>query len=79
MATNEDSVRLLVSIEANQRAFAKDMAKVVKQSTDAAKYIEDNFNRANDNAAKSFQAGGKKAAVPRRAARSGLQSLFSVE
>lgn len=75
MATNEDNARLLVSIEANQRAFAKDMAKVAKQSADAAKYIEDNFKRANDNVAKNFQSGGNKVVQSLGAQRAAVSNL----
>ena len=75
MATNDDSARLLVSIEANQRAFAKQMAAVAKQSADAAKYVEDNFKRANDNVAKGFQSGGKKVEQSLGAQRAAVSNL----
>lgn len=75
MATNDDSARLLVSIEANQRAFAKQMATVAKQSADAAKYIEDNFKRANDNVGKGFQSGGKKVEQSLGAQRAAISNL----
>lgn len=75
MAANDDNARLLVSIEANQRTFAKQMATVAKQSADAAKYIEDNFRRANDNVAGSFTRGANAAAASTRQSSAAVSNL----
>lgn len=75
MATSDDTARLIVSIEANQRAFAKQMQTVAKQSADAAKYIEDNFKKANDNVANSFQRGGRQATASVRQQSAAVSNL----
>lgn len=75
MATNDDSARLLVSIEANQRAFAKQMATVAKQSADAAKYVETNFQRANDNVGRSFTRGANAATASTRQSAAAVSNL----
>lgn len=75
MAANDDSARLLVSIEANQRAFAKQMATVAKQSADAAKYVESNFQRANNNVGRSFQDGSRRATASTRQSAAAVSNL----
>lgn len=66
---------MLVSIEANQRTFAKQMQAVAKQSADAAKYIEDNFKRANDNVASGFQRGGRQVTASMRQSSAAVSNL----
>ena len=75
MATNEDTARLLVSIEANQRAFANQMKTVAKQSADAAKYIEERFRQANDNVSRGFQRGGQQASASMRQSSAAVSNL----
>jgi GH24 family phage-related lysozyme (muramidase) len=59
-ATAEDQARLLVSIEATQKRFEKQMASIAKSAGDSATSIEQRFKKANDNAAKSFDGAGKR-------------------
>ncbi|MDX0105480.1 hypothetical protein GOC33_05505 [Sinorhizobium meliloti] len=54
MAANDDTARLLVSIEATQAKFEKQLAAVAKAAERAAKKTEDTFRSANDNVAKGF-------------------------
>ncbi len=75
MASNEDTAKLLVSIDARVNSFAKQMATVAKQSADAAKYIEDNFKRANDNVARGFQRGGQQATASMRQSSAAVSNL----
>ncbi|MBD9372115.1 phage tail length tape measure family protein [Rhizobium sp. ARZ01] len=75
MATADDQARLLVSIEANQRSFAKQMQAVAKQSADAAKYVEGNFKKANDNVANSFQRGSRQATASMRQSSAAVSNL----
>ncbi|MEY9198669.1 GH24 family phage-related lysozyme (muramidase) [Sinorhizobium fredii] len=60
MAANDDTARLLVSIEATQAKFAKDMARIAKAAGDTATGVERSFQRANDNVGRSFEQGGRR-------------------
>lgn len=60
-ATADDQARLLVSIEATQKRFEKQMAAIAKAAGDTASGIERRHKQANDNMARSFGAGGKAA------------------
>lgn len=75
MTTAEDNARLLVSIEATQAKYVKQLAAIAKASGDTATGIEQRFKKANDNAAKSFERGGKAAAMSIGQARGAAQNL----
>lgn len=49
---NDDTARLLVSIEATTKRFEKQLASIAKQAGDTAGGIEKSFQKANDNIAK---------------------------
>lgn len=57
-STAEDQARLLVSIEATQARFSKQLAKIAKDAGATATGIETGFKKANDRAASSFQKSG---------------------
>lgn len=59
--TAEDQARLLVTIEATQVKFEKQLARIAKAAGDAAKKVEDDFKKANDNVAGGFDKGGREA------------------
>ena len=59
MAANDDTARLLVSIEATQRGFEKQLAAIAKRAGDTAGGIERNFKKANDNVANGFSSSGR--------------------
>lgn len=60
MAANDDTARLLVSIEATQAKFAKDMARIAKAAGDTATGVERTFQKANDNVGRSFEQNGRR-------------------
>ncbi len=62
-STAEDQARLLVSIEATQAKYVKQMEAVARASAKAAKQAEDAFRGANDNIARSTDNGAKRAAA----------------
>lgn len=75
MAANDDSARLLVSIEATQRRFEKQLAAIAKSGADTASGIESRFRKANDNTAKGFQDGGRKVVQSLGAQRAAVSNL----
>lgn len=75
MATNDDTARLLVSIEATQRRFEKQMAAIAKSGADTAGDIEKKFQRSNDNVARGFQASGRKVEQSLGAQRAAVSNL----
>ncbi|KPF47065.1 phage tail length tape measure family protein [Rhizobium sp. AAP43] len=74
MAT-DDTARLLVSIEATQAKFAKQLASIAKDAGATATSIEGRFSRANDNAAKSFDNVGRRAVASLGSQRAAAQNL----
>lgn len=74
-ASPDDQVRLLVSIEATQKQFAKQLAAVAKSAGDTAGGIEKTFQKANDNVARGFQDGGRKAVQSLGAQRAAVSNL----
>lgn len=75
MAANDDTARLLVSIEATQRRFEKQMAAIAKSGADTAGGIEKRFQRSNDNVARGFQTSGKKVEQSLGAQRAAVSNL----
>lgn len=75
MAANDDTARLLVSIEATQAKFEKQLAAVAKKAGDTAGSVEKSFQKANDNVARSFQSGGKKVEQSLGAQRAAVSNL----
>jgi GH24 family phage-related lysozyme (muramidase) len=75
MAANDDTARLLVSIEATQRRFEKQMAAIAKSGADTAGGIEKRFQRSNDNVARGFQTAGKKVEQSLGAQRAAVSNL----
>lgn len=75
MAANDDQARLLVTIEATQARFEKQLARIAKAAGDTAGGIEQKFKRANDNAASSFSAAGAKVERSLGAQRAAAQQL----
>lgn len=75
MAANDDQARLLVSIEATQAKFEKQLAAIAKRAGDTAGGIERNFKRANDNAASSFSSSGAKITQSLGAQKAAAQQL----
>lgn len=74
-STAEDQARLLVTIEATQRKFEKQMATIAKSAGDTAGKIERGFQRANDNTARSFNTSGQAAVRSMNAQRAAAQNL----
>ncbi|MBY3263876.1 phage tail tape-measure protein [Rhizobium laguerreae] len=74
-ATADDTARLLVSIEATQKKFEKQLAGIAKAAGDTAGGIENKFKRANDNAANSFVNSGRKAEQSPGAQRAAVSNL----
>ncbi|MDE3796989.1 phage tail length tape measure family protein [Sinorhizobium meliloti] len=60
MAANDDTARLLVSIEATQAKFEKQLSAVAKAAERAARNTESAFQGANDNVGKSFEGAGRR-------------------
>lgn len=76
MAANaEDQARLLVSIEATQRKFEKQLAAIAKAGGDTATGIENRFKKANDNVAGGFDSAGKKVVQSLSAQRAAVSNL----
>ncbi|MBY5503140.1 phage tail tape-measure protein [Rhizobium leguminosarum] len=74
-ATADDTARLLVSIEATQKKFEKQLAGIAKAAGDTATGIENKFKRANDNAASSFVNSGRKVEQSLGAQRAAVSNL----
>ncbi|MBB2973944.1 phage tail length tape measure family protein [Mesorhizobium sp. RMAD-H1] len=74
-ATAEDQARLLISIEATQRKFEKQLAAIAKAAGTSATGIENRFKSANDNAGKSFQKAGRDAEKSLGATRAAVSNL----
>src|SRR5688572_12361329 len=75
MAANDDTARLLVSIEATQARFAKDMARIAKAAGDTASGVERTFQKANDNVGRSFENAGRKATSSMRQSSAAVSNL----
>lgn len=75
MAANDDTARLLVSIEATQRRFEKQMAAIAKSGADTAGGIEKRFQRSNDNVGRSFQEGSRRATTATRQSSAAVSNL----
>lgn len=58
---SDDVARLLVSIEATQKTFSKQLERIARDGTQAAAKIESDFQRANDRAGRSFENSGRRA------------------
>lgn len=74
-ATAEDQARLLVSIEATQAKFSKQLSQIARDAGSTANGIERDFQRANDNSARAFDRGGRAAARGLGQARAAGQQL----
>jgi GH24 family phage-related lysozyme (muramidase) len=74
-ATAEDQARLLVSIEATQKRFEKQMASIAKSAGDSATSIEQRFKKANDNSAKSFDTFGRRSSASVRQTQAAVSNL----
>ena len=70
-----DQERLLVSIEATQRRFEKQMAAVAKAAGDSAKGVEATFKKANDNVERGFQKQTKAVEQSAGQQRAAIQNL----
>ncbi|WP_457578960.1 phage tail length tape measure family protein [Ensifer adhaerens] len=75
MAANDDTARLLVSIEATQSKFEKQLAAVAKAAERAARNTESAFQGANDNVGKSFDGASRKAEKSLGSQRAAVQNL----
>lgn len=73
--TADDTARLLVSIEATQAKFEKQMAVIARAAAKSAKTAEDNFQRANDNIGRGFDKGGRDAERALGRSRAAAQTL----
>lgn len=74
-STAEDQARLLVSIEATQAKFSKQLAKIAKDAGATATGIETGFTKANNRAASSFQRSGAAAVKSLGASRAAATNL----
>jgi GH24 family phage-related lysozyme (muramidase) len=74
-ATADDTARLLVSIEATQKKFEKQLSGIAKAAGDTASGIENKFKRANDNSASSFVNSGRKVEQSLGAQRAAVSNL----
>ncbi len=74
-STATDQARLLVSIEATQRRFEKQMAAVAKAAGDSAKGVEATFKKANDNVERGFQKQTKAVEQSAGQQRAAIQNL----
>jgi GH24 family phage-related lysozyme (muramidase) len=74
-ANAEDQARLLVSIEATQKKFERQLAAIAKAAGDSANGIESKFKKANDNVAGSFANGAKKSAASLGAQSAAISNL----
>ena len=75
MAANDDTARLLVSIEATQARFEKQLASIAKAATKSANGIERDFQKANDNVARSFEQGNRRATASTRQSSAAVSNL----
>lgn len=76
MAANaEDQARLLISIEATQKKFERQLAAIAKAAGDNATGIESKFKKANDNVAAGFDAAGKRSVQSLGAQRAAVSNL----
>lgn len=75
MAANDDTARLLVSIEATQAKFEKQLAAVAKAAERAARNTEQSFQHANDNIGKSFEQGSRRATAATRQSSAAVSNL----
>ncbi|MBB4272794.1 phage tail length tape measure family protein [Rhizobium mongolense] len=71
----DDTARLLVSIEATQKRFEKQLASIAKAAGQTAKGIEDNFKGANDNVGKSFEGAGRRSTASVRQSAAAVSNL----
>lgn len=75
MAANDDTARLLVSIEATQAKFEKQLAAIAKSAEKAARNTENAFKGANDNIAKNAENSGRKVERSLGAQRAAVSNL----
>ncbi|WP_210202654.1 phage tail length tape measure family protein [Sinorhizobium sp. BJ1] len=75
MAGEQDTARLLVSIEATQAKFEKQLAAVAKAAERAARNTESAFQSANDNIGKSFEGATRKVERSTGAQRAAVSNL----
>ncbi|SDN84656.1 phage tail length tape measure family protein [Ensifer sp. YR511] len=75
MAANDDTARLLVSIEATQAKFEKQLASIAKAAEKAARNTENAFKGANDNIAKNAENSGRKVERSLGAQRAAVSNL----
>lgn len=58
---SDDVARLLVSIEATQKTFSKQLERIARDGAQTAAKIESDFQRANDRSGRSFENSGRRA------------------
>ncbi|MBD9569030.1 phage tail length tape measure family protein [Ensifer sp. ENS08] len=75
MAANDDTARLLVSIEATQAKFEKQLAAIARRAGDTAGNVEKSFQKANDNVARSFEQGSRRATTATRQSSAAVSNL----
>lgn len=75
MAANDDTARLLVSIEATQAKFEKQLAAIAKKAGDTAGSVEKSFQKANDNVARGFEQGSRRATAATRQSSAAVSNL----
>lgn len=76
MAANaEDQARLLVSIEATQKKFERQLAAIAKAAGDSASGIEGRFKKANDNIAGSFASSANRSTAGIRQTQAAVSNL----
>ncbi|OKP81169.1 hypothetical protein BTE77_02330 [Ensifer adhaerens] len=75
MAANDDTARLLVSIEATHAKFEKQLASVAKAAERAARNTENAFKGANDNVGRSFDGAARKVERSTGAQRAAVSNL----
>lgn len=75
MAANTDTARLLVSIEATQNRFEKQLAAIARKAGDTAGNVEKSFQKANDNVARSFEQGSRRATTATRQSSAAVSNL----
>ncbi|WP_179119596.1 phage tail length tape measure family protein [Ensifer adhaerens] len=75
MAANDDTARLLVSIEATHAKFEKQLASVAKAAERAARNTESAFQSANDNIGKGFDGAARKVERSTGAQRAAVSNL----
>lgn len=75
MATADDTARLLVSIEATQKQFSKQLERIARDGAQAAGKVERDFKQANDNVGRSFDNSSRRATAATRQTNAAVTNL----